>query len=75
MVEQLYTEAGGILRCIGNSGLWVEGSDLPPLLSPGGATSGVPRAVLGSPVQEGQRATGGSPAKGHKDGQGIGASV
>lgn len=76
LVEQLHIKASGIHPEVHwNSGLWIEGGDPPPLLSPGEATSGVPCPVVGSPVQEGQRTTGEGPAKGHKDGQGIDVSL
>ena len=45
-----------------------------PLHCPGEASSGVLCPVLGSPVQEGWRATGESPAEGYEDGEGNGAS-
>ncbi|GAB0208884.1 mitochondrial enolase superfamily member 1 [Grus japonensis] len=55
-------KAHGIL-----GGQQVKGGYPPPLLCPGEAPSGVLCPVLGSPVQERQGTTGGSPAEGYKD--------
>lgn len=44
----------------------IEGGDPSPLLSPGETTAGVLCSVMGSPVQEGDRATGESSGKGNE---------
>jgi len=56
-------------------GQQVEGGSPPPLLSPTEAPCGVLCPVLGSSLQERGEATGESPARGYKDGEGTGTSL
>lgn len=53
----------------------VDEGDPSPLLSIGEAVCGVLCPVIGSPVQQTHGHAGESPAKGHKDEQGTGASL
>jgi len=66
---QMSKKANSILAGIRNSvASRSKGSDQPPALGPGEATSGVLHSVLGSRVQEMQDTTGEGPADGYKGG-------
>ena len=55
-------------------GQQAEGGDPPPLFCPSETTFRIPHAVLGSPVKIIQGSPRRSPAEGHKDDKGPGAS-
>ena len=66
-------KASGILECIKECGHQVEQGDPPPLFRPGEAMFRLLYPVLGSPVEKRQGSPR-SPAQGHKDDEGPGAS-
>ena len=55
-------------------GQQIKGGDPPPLLCPGETSPGILYLVLGFPVQKRQGSPGESPAVGHRDDEGPGAS-